>query len=155
MFLGTHPFGLDDKGRLSIPARYREVLAQQPEPGLILTIDHADSGRCIVVYPRAPFQRMAQRLFDDGPMDPGREQFARAIMAASTEVAPDRQGRILLPPGLRELVGIEREVTWVGMWNRMEIWDRQKWDVAQKNGLAEVGHLNQLLGSLGSQERSG
>jgi MraZ protein len=153
MFLGTHHHSLDDKGRVSIPARYRELLAQQPEPGLILTINHGDSGRCIVVYPRAPFARMAQKLFDDGPMDPAREQFSRAIMAASTEVAPDRQGRILLPPLLRELVGIQRDVTWVGMWSRMEIWDRARWESTHQADLAEVGNLNRRLGNLSGPAR--
>jgi MraZ protein len=144
MFLGTHHHSLDAKGRVSIPARYREELAAQPEPGLILTINFGDAQQCLVAYPRAPFHKLAEKLVSDGPMDPRLERYARAILPTATEVAPDRQGRILLPQALRELVGIQREVTWLGMFNRMELWDRQRWEQAHEADLAEVGNLNKL-----------
>ena len=148
MFLGTHHHALDSKGRVSIPARYREVLSAQAEPGLILTINFGDASKCVVAYPREPFYRLAERLVSDGPMDPRLERYARAILPTATEVAPDRQGRILLPQSLRELVGIDREVTWVGMFNRMEIWNRTRWEQAHAADLAEVGSLNKLYTEL-------
>ena len=85
MFLGTHQHALDDKGRVSIPARYRELLAAEPEPGLILTIHSGDAGQCLVAYPRAPFFRLAQQLVTDGPTDPRLERYARAILPTATE----------------------------------------------------------------------
>ena len=144
MFLGTYLHALDAKGRVAIPARYRDVLSQEKEPGLILTIHSGDAGQCVVVYPRAPFFRLAEKLVTDGPMDPRLERYARAILPTATEVAPDRQGRVLLPATLRDLVGIQREVVWVGMFNRMEIWDRDRWDASHKADLSEVGSLNKL-----------
>ena len=144
MFLGTYHHSLDTKGRVSIPARYREIISAQSEQGLILTINYGDAEQCVVVYPREPFHRMAQKLISDGPMDAQLERYARAILPESTEVSHDRQGRILIPVNLRDLVGIQREVTWVGMFNRMEIWDRAKWEAAHKTDLAEVSNLNRL-----------
>ncbi len=144
MFLGTYHHSLDSKGRVSLPARYREVLAAEAEPGLILTINHGDARQCVAVYPREPFARLAQKLMADGPMDAQLERYARAILPSSTEVMHDRQGRILIPAALRELVGLEREVTWVGMFNRMEIWDRARWESSHATDLAEVGNLNRL-----------
>lgn len=144
MFLGTYHHSLDAKGRVSIPARYREILAGQKEPGLILTINHGDAEQCLVAYPRAPFYKLAESLVSDSPMDPRLERYARAIFQAATEVAADRQGRILLPQTLRDLVGIQREVTWVGMFNRMELWDRARFEKSQRADLAEVGNLNKL-----------
>ncbi len=145
MFLGTYHHSLDTKGRVSIPARYRELLTAEAEPGLILTISYGDAEQCVSVYPRTPFNRMAQKLMSDGTMDAQLERYARAILSSSTEVTFDKQGRILIPGFLRELVGIEREVTWVGMFNRMEIWDRAKWESAHRTDLAEVGNLNRLF----------
>lgn len=144
MFLGTYHHSMDAKGRVSMPARYRELLASQPEPGLILTINLGDAEQCVVVYPREPFARFAEKLTTVGPMDAQLERYARAILPTSIEVSHDRQGRILIPGNLRELVGIDREVTWVGMYNRMELWDRNKWETAHRKDLAEVGDLNRL-----------
>jgi transcriptional regulator MraZ len=144
MFLGTYHHSLDTKGRVSIPARYRELLTAEAEPGLILTISYGNAEQCVAVYPRAPFHRMAQKLITDGPMDAQLERYARAILPSSSEVNHDRQGRILIPGFLRDLVNIQREVTWVGMFNRMEIWDRSKWEADHQKDLAEVGNLNRL-----------
>ncbi len=144
MFLGTYHHSLDAKGRVSMPARYRELLATQPEPGLILTINYGDPEQCVVVYPREPYARMAEKLTTDGPMDAQLERYSRVINASATEVSHDRQGRILIPASLRELVGIDREITWIGMYNRMELWDRTKWETAHRKDLAEVGNLNRL-----------
>lgn len=153
MFVGTYQHALDSKGRVSIPARYRELLALESEPGLILTIHSGDAGQCLVVYPRAPFYRLAERLVTDGPMDPRLERYARAILPTATEAAPDRQGRILLPASLRELALIRREVVWVGMFNRMELWDRERWDATHRADLSEVGNLNKLYTELVTQKR--
>lgn len=153
MFLGTYQHALDTKGRVAIPARYREVLSGEAEPELILTIHSGDAGQCVVVYPRAPFFRLAEKLVTDGPMDPRLERYARAILPTATEVAPDRQGRILLPASLRELVQIRREVVWVGMFNRMEIWDRDRWDTSHRADLSEVGNLNKLYTELVGKAR--
>ncbi len=144
MFLGTYHHSLDTKGRVSIPARYRELLTAEAEPGLILTINHGDAEQCVAVYPRAPFHRMARKLMTDGPMDAQLERYARTILPSSIEVTHDKQGRILIPSTLLEQVNIQREVTWVGMFNRMEIWDRAKWEAAHQKDLAEVGNLNRL-----------
>ncbi len=145
MFLGTYHHSLDTKGRVSMPARYRELLKAESESGLILTISYGDAEQCVSVYPRAPFNRMAQKLMTDATMDAQLQRYARTILASSVEAAPDRQGRILIPGKLRELVGIERESTWVGMFNHMEIWDRTKWETAHRTDLAEVGNLNRLF----------
>ena len=145
MFLGTYQHALDAKGRVSIPARYRDLLARAVEPGLVLTICHADATRCVEVYPREPFARFTDKLMESAAMDAGIERLARAVLTSSVEASFDRQGRILVPAGLRKLPGLERDVTWAGLGDRMEIWDRAKWEAVAAKDLAEVSSLSSLF----------
>jgi MraZ protein len=121
MFLGRHAHNLDEKGRLAIPARFRDLLAD----GLVLTrgID-----QCIAAYPRAAWDRLAEQVNALSMADRDARQFRRMVFAEAADVALDRQGRIMVPPELRRYAGIERETVIVGVHTSIEIWSPARWD---------------------------
>jgi MraZ protein len=134
MFLGTFQLKLDDKGRLSIPARYREVLqqryhhsSQQTDPDLLL----CSIGPRLSAYPWAVWERMAEAL-DDANALPGLHQEARELdyilSGNAAECTLDPQGRVLIPPHLRTKGKLESEVTVIGLRRYFEIWDRAIWE---------------------------
>jgi MraZ protein len=121
MFLGRHAHNLDEKGRVAIPARFRDLLAD----GLVLTrgID-----QCIAAYPRAAWDRLAEQVNALSMADRDARQFRRMVFAEAADVALDRQGRIMVPPELRRYAGIERETVIVGVHTSIEIWSPSRWD---------------------------
>ncbi|MFM1917584.1 MAG: division/cell wall cluster transcriptional repressor MraZ [Actinomycetota bacterium] len=120
MFLGTHAPRLDDKGRLVLPAKFREQLAG----GLVLT---RGQDRSLVVWPAAEFSSYSERLSEASRSDARVRAYLRVLFSGASDEIPDRQGRITLPPALREYAGLDREVIVVGNGTTAEIWDAQAW----------------------------
>ncbi|MDQ3045338.1 MAG: division/cell wall cluster transcriptional repressor MraZ [Chloroflexota bacterium] len=120
MFLGRHAHALDAKGRLAIPARFREELA----PGLVLTrgID-----RCVALYPLASWNHLAAKVAALPISDPNARTFRRLVFAEAVDLALDGQGRILVPPELRRYAGLEREVVVIGVYTAVELWSPALW----------------------------
>ena len=121
MFLGTHAPLLDDKGRLVLPAKFREGLAA----GLVLT---KGQERSIVVWPAAEFASYAERLNEASRSDAQVRAYLRVLFSGAFDEIPDRQGRITVPPALREYAGLHREVVVVGNGSTVEMWDAAAWD---------------------------
>ncbi len=119
-FLGTHTPRLDDKGRLVLPAKFREGLAG----GLVLT---KGQDRSIVVWPAAEFAAYAERLNEASRSDPKAQAYARVLFSGASDEIPDRQGRITVPAALREYAGLDRAVVVVGKGPTAEIWDAEAW----------------------------
>ena len=120
MFLGTHAPRLDDKGRLVLPAKFREQLAT----GLVLT---KGQDRSIVVWPAAEFAAYAERLNEASRSDARVRAYLRVLFSGASDEIPDRQGRITVPPALREYAGLDRDVIVVGNGSTAEIWDEPTW----------------------------
>lgn len=120
MFLGTHAPRLDDKGRLVLPAKFREQLAG----GLVLT---RGQDRSLVVWPAAEFTAYSERLSEASRSDARVRAYLRVLFSGASDEIPDRQGRITVPPALREYAGLDREVIVVGNGTTAEIWDAQAW----------------------------
>lgn len=121
MFLGTHAPLLDDKGRLVLPAKFREGLAA----GLVLT---KGQERSIVVWPAAEFASYAERLNEASRSDAQVRAYLRVLFSGAFDEIPDRQGRITVPPALREYAGLHREVVVVGNGSTVEMWDAAAWN---------------------------
>ena len=120
-FLGTHTPRLDDKGRLVLPAKFREGLAG----GLVLT---KGQDRCIWVWPAAEFAAYAERVDQASRSDPRVQAYQRVLFSGASDDIPDRQGRITVPAALREYAGLDRDVVVVGKNTTAEIWDAAAWE---------------------------
>ena len=120
VFLGTHTPRLDDKGRLILPAKYREEV----EAGVVVTKGHE---RCLFVFTAAGFADKAEQLQSAPLSARSSRDYARQLFGSAFDQTPDRQGRITVPPGLRAYAGLQRECVVVGANTRLEIWDASAW----------------------------
>jgi MraZ protein len=121
MFLGTHTPRLDEKGRLFLPAKFRDELAG----GLVVT---KGQERCLFVFPMTEFSRVAEQLRAAPMTHKAARAYSRVFFASAHDEVPDRQGRITIPGHLREYAGLDRDCVVIGASSRVEIWDRQAWD---------------------------
>ncbi len=121
MFLGTHSPRLDDKGRLFLPAKYREELSG----GLVIT---KGQERCLYVFPMAEFQRITEALSTAPVTAKSVRAYSRVFFASASYEIPDKSGRITIPPALRTYAGLDRDCVVIGANTRLEIWDSQAWE---------------------------
>ena len=119
--LGAHSYQLDPKGRLSLPARFREALAD----GVWVTIGQDG---CLFAFPRVEWQRRADEVAAFPLSDTQGRAYARLFFGSSDELRLDVQGRLTLPGRLRDAVGIGKDVIVLGVRDRMEIWDRDSYE---------------------------
>ncbi len=120
MFLGTHTPRLDDKGRLFLPAKYREELAA----GLVLT---KGQERCLYVFPEPEFGRITEALRTAPVTAKAVRDYSRVFFASASDEVPDKQGRITIPAGLRDYAALHRDCVVIGANTRLEIWDATAW----------------------------
>jgi MraZ protein len=127
MFRGRYQHSIDPKGRLSVPARFREALAQLGENSdqlVVVPNEHA-----LEVHPLGEWQRIEEKLNAQPMFTPEVRQLSRLYMSRAKDVALDNVGRVLLPPDTRKEAGLDREVTLVGGGRRMfEVWDRARFE---------------------------
>lgn len=121
MFLGTYSPPMDPKGRIILPAKFREELSA----GLVLT---RGQERCLYVFPAAEFERIHERM-RTAPL-PGRaaRDFLRVFLSGASDEKPDKQGRITIPPILRRYAGLTEDLVVIGSGARAEIWDTATWE---------------------------
>lgn len=120
MFLGEFSHNLDDKGRLTIPAKFRDELAG----GLVITrgID-----RCLFVFPRQGWDNLAEQIAALPLTQRNARNFSRLMFSGAADFIPDRQGRVLIPQGLRDYAGLDSEAIVIGLYDRLEIWNLDNW----------------------------
>jgi len=121
MFLGTHTPRLDDKGRLILPAKFREQL----EAGVVVT---RGQERCLYVFPLAEFERLADQLRQAPVTSKQARDYLRVFLSGASDELVDKQGRITIPTALRSYAGLDRELAVIGAGQRVEIWDSSAWD---------------------------
>lgn len=120
-FIGIHRPKLDDKGRLFLPAKFREQLAE----GVIVTMGQED---CLYVWPLDVYDAEAERVAGLDLDIPDNRAYRRMFFAVGDMSTPDKQGRIGLPAEMRNFAGLERDVVIVGNYNRLEIWSPERWE---------------------------
>jgi MraZ protein len=125
MFLGTYTPKLDDKGRLTLPAKFRDALAG----GLMVTKSQDHS---LAVYPRAEFEQLARRASQTSRSNPEARAFLRNLAAGTDEQHPDSQGRITLSADHRRYASLSKECVVIGAVDFLEIWDAQAWQEYQE-----------------------
>ena len=121
MFLGTHTPRLDEKNRLILPAKFREALSS----GLVMT---KGQDRCLVIWTREGFSDYAESLRAGTQTTERTRAYTRVLFASAFDDVPDKQGRITIPPTLREYAGLARDCVVVGADTRIEIWDAVAWE---------------------------
>ena len=119
--LGTHSYQLDQKGRISLPVRFREAFAD----GAYLTLGQDG---CLFCFPRVEWERRSDEVASSPLSDADGRAYSRQFFGSSDEAKLDGQGRVTIPQRLREAVGIDKEVVVLGVRDRMEIWDREAHD---------------------------
>jgi MraZ protein len=142
MFRGQFEHAIDEKGRLSIPAKFREALRK--EKTLVLT----SSDSFLTAYPLKEWRAIEDRLRANPKFKREQRDFLRFVYSSAEDVAMDSQGRILVPQGIRQRAGISREVVLIGMMDTIEIWDRARW-MAKVASAPAPEELSAKLGELG------
>jgi MraZ protein len=120
VFLGTHTPRLDQKGRLFLPAKYRDELSG----GLVIT---KGQERCLYVFPTVEFSRITDALSSAPVTGKAVRDYSRVLFASASDEACDKQGRVTIPPKLRSYAGLDRECVVIGANTRLEIWDGAAW----------------------------
>ena len=120
MFMGTHTPRLDDKGRLFLPAKYRDRLAS----GIVITRGHENS---LVIYPADAFESLASRVMAMPTTNRKARAYSRLLLSGASDQIPDKQGRISIPSHLREYAGLVRDITITGAGDHLEVWDSAAW----------------------------
>jgi MraZ protein len=146
MFRGTYEHSIDEKGRTSIPVKFREILAAHYDDRLIVT-NHFDT--CLVAYPHSEWLAFEEKVKAKPKFDESMIALKRFYIGGAVECAIDRLGRIVIPQTLRKHAEIKNDVVWVGQVDTVEIWAKEVWE--RESGLAkeQVKSLRRGLADLG------
>ncbi len=134
MFFGTYTPRLDDKGRLILPAKFRDELAE----GLVVT---RGQERCLYVWSLEEFGKLTERLRETPVTNKATRDYVRMFFAGASDETPDKQGRITVPPMLRDYASLSKDCIVIGAMNRIEIWDATSWQTysdAQEQAFADL-----------------
>lgn len=140
MFRGVSFLNLDAKGRLAIPARYREELQSCCDSNLVVTVDRE---RCLLVYPKPTWNEIERRLDRLPSFNEQTRTLLRIYVGHAQDVEMDGQGRVLLPPGLRQFAAMDKRVALVGQGKKFELWNEETWNAKCDVWLSQVD-LSQL-----------
>lgn len=121
MFLGTYTPRLDEKGRVILPAKFREELSE----GLVLT---RGQERCLYVFSAQEFQRVYEQMRSAPLSSKQARDYIRVFLSGASDEQPDKQGRVTIPQALRDYAGLGKDLTVIGAGARAEIWDSTVWN---------------------------
>ena len=125
-FSGKHYYTVDPKGRIIIPAVFREIITANYSTKLYVT--NAPFDRCLCIYPLDEWNSLQELVRNKPRSDEAIRFFMRRVIASAVEVEMDKQGRILIPSALREDAGINADVVLIGQIERIELWNRDEWN---------------------------
>ena len=146
MFRGRYPATVDAKGRVSIPARFREVLGRYEARDLVVVPD----GECLEVYPLAEWERMEAKLREQSRFNGEVREISRLYVSRAKDVTLDAAGRMLITPDARRDAGLDKNVLIVGGGlDKFEIWDRGRFDEYERTGQPKLPSLYEKLSALG------
>lgn len=127
MFRGTFEHTIDGKGRLSVPAKFRDLLIASNDDRVVVTNFQAHSIPCLHVYPYPAWVRLEGSITQRPQLDPRLQHFQNYYIAGAQDCQLDKQGRILLPQGLRSYAKLDQAVTITGVGEKFCVWDRAAW----------------------------
>jgi MraZ protein len=124
MFRGATKITLDDKGRMVMPNRYREQIAELAQGKLVVTVD---KDQCLLIYPLPEWEQIERKLMSLPSLNATARRLQRLMVGHATDLPLDGHGRLLLPPELREFAKLGRHGMLIGQGNRFELWDEVRW----------------------------
>lgn len=142
MFLGEFQHILDEKGRIALPTRFRRDIGRE-----IVVTKGLDS--CLWVYPHAEWQVLAEKLARLSVSKSQHRSFVRLMLAGAMDVRVDGQGRVNIPQYLISFAKLAKEVVITGLYNRLEVWDKQKWDSYKRQMEKDSTKVADSLSELG------
>lgn len=146
MFRGRYEHTIDTKGRVSLPAKFRELLGSHYDERLVVTTNFDLS---LIAYPFPEWQKMEQKIATFSQLDPNVIKYKRLFISGACECSIDRNGRILIPPTLRDYAGLEKDVVFSGMVNTIEIWSKTHWEAAFAEAKGDLAGVAAALSELG------
>lgn len=135
MFRGINGLNIDAKGRIVMPTRYRERLQLDSNSQVVLTIDTEE--RCLLLYPLVGWEEIERKLAGLPSFNPAARRIQRLLIGHATDIELDTQGRVLLPPMLRDYAGLSKRAVLVGQGKKFELWDEAHWDERRSQWLQE------------------
>ena len=139
MFRGSNDVNMDAKGRMAIPARYRDVLQSLCGGSLVATIDIED--KCLFIYPLPEWEKIEEQIAALPTFNPSTRKLQRLLIGHAREMELDSNGRVLIPPELRGYAELEKKVVLVGQSHRFELWDQENWNQRRDQWLDTAGEL--------------
>ena len=134
-FRGINNVAVDAKGRMAMPARYRDRLLEACGGRLVVTVDQ---DHCLLVYPLPEWEVIEEKLINLPSLNKQSRLLQRLLIGHATDLEMDGQGRILLPAMLREYAGLKKKAVLIGQGKKLEIWDEETWTQSQEEWVAAV-----------------
>jgi len=145
MFRGRFEHTIDPKGRVSIPAKFRELLSEKYDDRIIIT----NFDRCLVAYPYEEWRSVEEKIGSLSMVKKEVKAFQRFFISGAAECPIDKLGRVLIPPTLRAYALLEKDVVFAGMGNLFELWSRERWSEEIKRAEENFEGMRESLASLG------
>ncbi|MFH2013079.1 MAG: division/cell wall cluster transcriptional repressor MraZ [Pseudomonadota bacterium] len=145
MFRGRYEHTIDSKGRVSFPVKFREILAERYDERLVIT----NFDGCLVAYPFDEWRLLEEKVSSLSIVKKDVKSFQRFFISGATECTIDKQGRILIPPTLREYAKLEKDIVFAGMTKKIEIWSKEKWGQEIAKAKENFDDISDALGELG------
>lgn len=142
MFIGEFTYNLDDKGRISIPKKFRNDL----DGGVVVT---RGFDNCLFLYTKKEWEKLAEKLSALPFYQANSRAFSRLMLAGAMDVDMDKQGRVMLPEYLRRFADLKKSVVVAGLYNRLEIWDEKIWSEYKQKTESQSSEIAEQMGALG------
>ncbi|WP_432472362.1 division/cell wall cluster transcriptional repressor MraZ [Amphritea sp. HPY] len=136
MFRGVNPINLDAKGRMAVPARYRDKITEYCCGHMVATIDTEE--RCLLLYPLAEWEEIQEKIEALPSFNPAARRIQRLLIGHATDLDMDANGRLLLSAPLREYAELNKKIVLLGQGNKFEIWSEERWLATREEYLAEA-----------------
>jgi MraZ protein len=143
MFRGSFEHTVDSKGRVSVPSKFRDIIADRYDGRLVLAMDY---DKCLTVYPLEEWEKLEEKIKTLSLVKQEVKDFRRFLLSSATECDLDKQGRILLPSSHREHAGIGKNVMLIGIIDKIEVWDVKTWEARNSQNGNKIGEALAALG---------
>ena len=143
MFRGINAINIDGKGRIAIPARYRQKLIKEASGSLVVTIDTEQ--QCLLMYPLFLWEKIEAKIAELPSFHAATRRIQRLLIGHATELELDSHGRVLLPPLLRSYAKLEKQILLLGQGNKFEIWNNELWEKCRDEWLQDKSLTDEQL----------